>query len=115
MHDTRTHNNTVNRESLSHEMIELLLHAEHDQFFSPAYYNPAYKTLGTFYKDGTFSLDRAIKYLDRYLLFPAARDYVLCHCSMTDSARRMFPKVERLKLAEVMALEMVAEFRLGNY
>ena len=103
------------REQLSHEMVELGYYCEHDQFFAPAYYWPAYKTLGKFHKANTFSLDRAIKYLDRYLLLPAAKEYLKHHCSMTDSVKQMFPKAERLKLAEVLALEMVGEFRLGNY
>ena len=103
------------RETLSHEMVELGYYCEHDQFFAPAYYSPVYKTLGKFHKANTFSLDRAIKYLDRYLLLPAAKDYLKQHGSMTDSVKHMFPKAGRLKLAEVLALEMVGEFRLGNY
>jgi len=103
------------RENLSHEMIELMMYCEHDQFFASAYYEPAYKTLGKFHQNGTFSLDRAIKYLDRYVLTPGGKQYVYERCSMTDSLKRMFPKSERIKLAEVMALEMVAEFKLGNY
>jgi hypothetical protein len=103
------------RDNLSHDLIELLLYSEHDQYFAPSHYDPAYKTLGKFHQAGTYSLDRAIKYLDRYLLLPAAKNYVLTQCSMTDSVKRMFPRSERLKLAEAMALEMVAEFRLGNY
>jgi len=48
-------------------------------------------------------------------LLPAAKEYLKQHGSMTDSVKQMFPKAERLKLAEVLALEMVGEFRLGNY
>jgi len=103
------------RETLSHEMVELGYYCEHDRFFAPAYYWPAYKTLGKFHQANTFSLDRAIKYLDRYLLLPAAKEYLKQYGSMTDSIKQMFPKAERLKLAEVLALEMVGEFRLGNY
>lgn len=105
----------MNRDHLTHEMIELMMYCENDQFFAKAYYDPAYKTLGKFHKAGTYSLDRAIKYLDRYLLIPGAKDYIKVHCSMTDSVKSMFPKSERMKLAEVMALEMVGEFKLGNY
>lgn len=105
----------MTRENLSHEMIELLMYCVNDSFFAPAHYDPAYKTLGKFHRKGTFSLDRAIRYLDRYLLTPGAKDYLLHHGSMTDSVRASFPKRERLKLAQVMALEMVGEFRLGNY
>jgi hypothetical protein len=103
------------RQSLNHEMIELMMYAQNDSFFAPAYYEPAYKTLGQFHQKGTYSLDRAIKYLDRYLLLPAAKEYLLQHGSMTDSVTSIFPKPDRIKLAEVMAVEMVAEFKLGNY
>jgi hypothetical protein len=34
---------------------------------------------------------------------------------MTDAVKYLFPKSDRLKLAEVMALEMIGEFKLGNY
>lgn len=103
----------MDREQLSHEMIELELYTKNN--VGRAYYEPSYKTLGKFHKEGTYNLDRAIKYLDKYCITPAARQYVLEHCSMSDSVKNIFPKSDRLKLAEYLALEMVGEFRLGNY
>lgn len=103
----------MERESLSHEMIELELYTKNN--VGTYYYDPQYKTLGHFHRDGTFSLDRAIAYIDRYCLIPAAKQYLLEFGSMGDSVKSMFPKGERIKLAEYMALEMVAEFRIGNY
>jgi hypothetical protein len=104
---------TMDRESLTHEMIELHLYAKHN--VGKAYYEPSCKTLGKFHKDGTFNLDRAIAYLDRYCLMPAAKQYLLEFGSMADSIKNMFPRSERLKLAEYMAIEMVGEFKIGNY
>ena len=51
--------------------------------FSSAHYNSVGKTLSKFYKQGTFNLDRAIAYIERYLLVPAAKDYKLCYGSMS--------------------------------
>lgn len=101
------------RENLTHEMIELELYTKNN--VGRAYYDPSYKTLGKFHKEGTFSLDRAIAYLNRQCLLPSAKQYLLEFGSMTDSVKNIFPASDRLKLAEYMALEMVAEFKLGNY
>ena len=101
----------MDRQQLSHEMIKLSLYARHNVVF----YDHAYKVLGKFHRAGTYNLDRAIKYLDRYCLLPAAKHYKLEFGSMTDSVSQLFPRSERLKLAEVLALEMVGEFKLGNY
>lgn len=103
----------MERNQLSHEMIELELYTKHN--VGRAYYEPSYKTLGKFHKKGTYNLDRAIQYLDRYCLIPAAKQYLLDFGSMTDSIKTIFPKSDRLKLAEYLALEMVGEFRLNNY
>jgi len=83
--------------------------------FSEAHYNMVGKTLSKFHKQGTFNLDRAIGYIDRFLLIPAAKDYKLTCGSMRDSWNTMFPKSERLLAAESIARSFVAEFRLGNY
>ena len=103
----------MERSELTQEMIELEQYTKHN--VGRAYYEPSYKTLGKFHQTGTYNLDRAIAYLDRYCLTPAAKQYVLEFGSMTDSIKNMFPKADRLKLAEYLALEMVVEFRLGNY
>lgn len=83
--------------------------------FSESHYNTVGKTLSKFYKQGTFNLDRAIAYVERYLLVPAAKDYKLCYGSMTDRWNVMFPKPERLVAAESIARAFVSEFRLGNF
>lgn len=83
--------------------------------FSEAHYNMVGKTLSKFHKQGTFNLDRAIGYVDRYLLIPAAKDYVLCYGSMSTSWNTLFPKPTRSHAAESIAREFVAEFRSGNY
>jgi hypothetical protein len=82
--------------------------------FSSAHYNMVGKTLSKFYKQGTYSHDRAIAYIDRYLLIPAAKDYKLTCGSMYDKWNAMFPKAERMLAAESIAHEFVSEFKLGN-
>ena len=83
--------------------------------FSSAHYNSVGKTLSKFYQKGTFSLDRAIAYIERYLLVPAAKDYKLCCGSMATAWNVYFPKPERLVAAESIAHAFVSEFRLGNF
>jgi len=83
--------------------------------FSESHYNTVGKTLTKFYKKGTFNLDRAIAYIERYLLVAAAKDYKLCNGSMSTSWNQMFPKPERLVAAESIAHAFVSEFRLGNF
>jgi hypothetical protein len=83
--------------------------------FSESHYNSVGKTLSKFYKNGTFNLDRAIAYIERYLLVPAAKDYKLCYGSMDTSWNQLFPKPERLVAAESIAHAFVSEFRLGNF
>jgi len=83
--------------------------------FSGSHYNTVGKTLSKFYKQGTFNLDRAIAYIERYLLVPAAKDYQLCYGSITTSWNQTFPKPERLVAAESIAHAFVSEFRLGNF
>jgi hypothetical protein len=83
--------------------------------FSSVHYNMVGKTLSKFYKQGTFNLDRAIAYIERYLLVPAAKDYKLCNGSMRTTWNQMFPKPERIAAAESIAQMFVSEFRLGNF
>lgn len=83
--------------------------------FSESHYNSVGKTLSKFYQKGTFNLDRAIAYIERYLLVPAAKDYKLINGSMATSWNTMFPKAERLAAAESIAHAFVSEFRLGNF
>ena len=83
--------------------------------FSGYHYNTVGKTLSKFYKQGTFNIDRAIAYIERYLLVPAAKDYKLCNGSMSTSWNQMFPKPERLVAAESIAHAFVSDFRSGNF
>jgi hypothetical protein len=83
--------------------------------FSGYHYNTVGKTLSKFYKQGTFNIDRAIAYIERYLVVPAAKDYKLLCGSMSQSWNQMFPKPERLVAAESIAHDFVSEFRLGNF
>ena len=83
--------------------------------FSESHYSSVGKTLSKFYKQGTFNLDRAIAYIERYLLVPAAKDYKLCYGSMSTAWNQMFPKPERLVAAESIAHAFVSDFRLGNF
>ena len=80
-----------------------------------AWIKPAWLTLGKFHKAGTYNKDRAIAYLDRYVLTPAAKQYRSEFGGMGDRWQDWFPKACRLAAAESMADSMVAEFRLGNY
>lgn len=80
-----------------------------------AWIKPAWLTLGKFHKAGTFSKDRALAYVDRYVLIPAAKAYRLEFCGMTTRWQDVFPKACRLAAAESIVDGMVAEFRLGNY
>lgn len=79
------------------------------------FYMPVYRTLSRKYQKGDFSLDLAIKAIERYCLTPAAKQYNLEHGSMTCKWSKMFPKSTRLEAAESIALQMVAEFKLGNF
>ena len=83
--------------------------------FSGEHYNQVDRVLSKFHKKGTFSLDRAIPYVERNLVMPAAKDYLLVFGSMTDSLRTMFPKSLRMAVAELITRRFVDEYRLGNF
>jgi hypothetical protein len=82
--------------------------------FSESHYNTVGKTLSRFYKAGTYNHDRAIAYIDRYLVIPAAKDYKLSFGGMTDIWHSMFPKATRTVAAESIANSFVSEFKIGN-
>lgn len=104
---------TLSKNTIDQDAVrELELYAVN---FSTAHYNSVGKTLSKFYKQGTFNLDRAIAYIERYLLVPAAKDYKREYGSMTTTWNRYFPKSERLVAAESIAHQFAAEFRLGNF
>ena len=83
--------------------------------FSSAHYNSVGKCLSKFHKNGTYDYERAVKYIERNLVLPAAKDYLMCHGSMTQSLRNTFPKHLRMVVAEDIANAFKAEFELGNY
>ena len=92
---------------------ELELYATNIQ----AYIHPVVRTLSRIWKTdrANFSLDRAIAYIDRYCLVPAAKQYRLEYGSMTTSWQSMFPRQTRLVAAESIARHWIAEFKLGNF
>jgi len=96
----------------NHAITELQLTAENH---CGEYVNMVWKTLSKKHKAGVFDYERAIKYVDRYMIIPAAKDYAMCHCSMTQSWHSLFPKALRMEVAENIVESMLAEFRIGNY
>lgn len=80
-----------------------------------AFITPVMRTLSKKHRAGNFDLDRAIAYVDRYCLIPAAKQYRREFGSMTDSWSGMFPKAIRMMAAESIVRSAVAEFKLGNY
>ena len=76
---------------------------------------PVIKTLSKKHRAGVFEFGRAVDYVDRYCLTPAAKQYRLEFCGMRDRWFDVFPKHVRQAAAECIVREWVAEFRLGNY
>ena len=95
--------------TLSIAAEELILCAEN----TAAYYPQVVKTLGKFHKAGTFSKDRALPYIHKFLLMPVARDQV--GSRSTAAVNAAFPREDRLAAAEAISDGLVCEFRLGNY
>ena len=97
--------------TLSIEARELELYATNVE----AYIGPVVKNLAKHYKRGNFSMDLAIKAIERYCLTPAAKQYNLENGSMTTPWHHVFPKPVRLEAAESIAREIIDEFKLGNF
>jgi hypothetical protein len=91
--------------------VELALYAKNTE----AWIKPAWLTLGKFYRKGTFNRDRAIAYVDSYVLIPAAKQYRLEFCGIRDKWDTVFPKPSRLEAADSIVSGMIAEFKLGNF
>ena len=91
---------------------ELELYARN---FSGTHWNTCVSTLRKFYTKGTYSHDRAIGYISRYLCVPAAKDYHLCCGSLTDSWNSLFNKPTRDYAAECIAEELHSDFVNGAY
>tara|TARA_B100001093_G_scaffold67560_1_gene57642 strand:+ start:935 stop:1249 length:315 start_codon:yes stop_codon:yes gene_type:complete len=79
------------------------------------WHKPVRKNLSKHYKRGNFSLDLAIHSIERYCLTPAAKQYHRECGSMSSSWNSLFPKFVRLHVAEQIAHQWVAEFKLGNF
>jgi len=91
---------------------ELELHVAH---FSSVHYNGTGKTLSKFWLKDTFNYDRALGYVYRNLVIPAAKDYHLTCGSETQVWNTMFPISERKQVAETILDKFISEFRLGNF
>ena len=83
--------------------------------FSDCHYNSTGRLLTKFWRKGSFDYERALGYVYRNLVIPAAKDYKLCHGSITQSWHTMFPIPERKVAAENILNKFVAEFKLGNF
>ena len=90
---------------------ELQLYAENVD----AWMSPIMRTLSRKHRAGVFEFGRAVDYVDRYCLTPAAKQYLLEFCGMRDRWSDVFPKHVRQAAAESMVRGAVAEFKLGNY
>lgn len=91
---------------------ELELYARN---FSGEHWNTCVSTLHKFYKRGTYSHDRAISYISRYLCVPAAKDYHQCCGSLSDSWNSLFNKPTRDYAAECIADEIHSDFKNEAY
>ena len=96
----------------THAMTELQLTAEN---YCGDNTNAVWKMLSKKHKAGVFNYERALDYVDQYMIVPAAKDYTYSHCSMTQSWSQLYPKSLRMKVAENIVDSMLAEFRIGNY
>ena len=90
---------------------ELQLYAENVD----AWMSPIMRTLSRKHRAGVFEFGRAVDYVDRYCLTPAAKQYRLEFCGMRDRWSDVFPKHVRQAAAECIVCDAVAEFKLGNY
>jgi hypothetical protein len=86
-----------------------MLCAENDR----TYYPQIVRTLGKFHKAGTFSKDRALPYIHKYLLLPVARDQI--GSQSIAKVNEAYPRADRMAAAEAISDGLVCEFRMGNY
>jgi hypothetical protein len=80
-----------------------------------AWIAPVIKTLSKKHRAGIFDYDKAIDYVSRYCLIPAAKQYRLEFGGMTDRWSDLFPRATRQDAAQAIVDSWLAEFRLGNY
>jgi hypothetical protein len=80
-----------------------------------AYIGPVVQTLTKKWKAGVFDYQRAIDYVDRYCLIPAAKSYKREFMSMADKWSDTFSKPVRQEAARSIVDHWVAEFKIGNF
>ncbi len=83
----------------NHALTELELIAEND---CGERVNTVYKVLSKKHQQGIYDMERAIRYIERQLVLPAAKTYLMENCSMTQGLRNTFPKAMRLQVAEII-------------
>jgi hypothetical protein len=77
--------------------------------------NEVVATLLKFFKRGDYNHDRAVGYISRTLMTPAAKQYVIDCYSPGTVWKEIFPKPERDYAAETMAELLHSDFQLGAY
>jgi hypothetical protein len=80
-----------------------------------AFIAPVIRTLSKKYRAGVFDYGRALSYVDRCCLMPAARQYRREFAGINDRWQDLFPKPVREAAAAAIVDGWLAEFRLGNY
>ena len=92
--------------------LELEIHARN---FSDVNFNGIGRTLTKFWRKGLFDYERALGYVYRNLIIPAAKDYKVRFGSFNQSWHIMFPIPERKLAAENILNHFVGEFKLNNF
>lgn len=93
---------------------ELYLYILHTQAPYRAFYVPAAKNLSRRFKRGEFDLDKAVIAMN-YCAINCAKDYHRQCGSMRQPWYKTFPVNVRREVAEVLAREIHAEFKIGNF
>lgn len=76
---------------------------------------PVIRTLSKKWRQGIFDYGKAVAYVDRYALVPAAKQYKLEYGSMATPWHEMFDKQTRTTAAESIVSSWVSEFKIGNF
>ena len=76
-----------------HAATELDLYARN---FSGVHYNSVGKRLSKFHQRGDFNYERAVKYIERNLVMPAAKDYLLLTRCDDSIPTRYLPQIYAL-------------------
>lgn len=84
---------------------ELYRYIHTDEATRNVYLLPALTKLESWREAGSYTEDRALAYLHRYVVLPASRDWKLKHGSMSDSVEGLFPRPVRMTIAEQISKE----------